>query len=463
MKHLVEQLSRYGDEEAIVLTASVADASFNHLGSTVTEGFLDSQKDIKNQFLVHCMKGSQENKDQNEKVSSDSRSKNSRRPSIISPVSLIKVVQEPGDGRNIQSTGVAKEGSTFSSPKGMKNGRKRPGPAMSSYTPPKRASISETVTQALQAISAETEHEINEGTGGSFKVESDHDDPDYIPNENADSSDTLSLDLGTGTKERHDRMKEFSDNEQTGPRFGVDACDPEKVKVEPEDGLEESKDQSDFDVNTGGAEDGEGATETVTKTGETRKKGRGRKKFDPYLVCKYCGKTYVRKNRGLQRLHRHEQAHIGLAPDLICKYCGKIYRCESGLQQHERLHEGKAPYNCTTCGKGIFGKWNYERHIASHVGIKNHECSRCGKHFLTEKELKRHQAHEDGNLTFKCKVCNKAFENSRNLNDHMNGHTGLRPYKCELCSKAYVWQRDLGRHMKKGHPENESVSVEKTD
>ena len=220
---------------------------------------------------MSVFEGSQENKDQNEKVSPGTRSKNSRRASIISPVSLIKVVPEPGDGTNIQATGVAKEGATFSSPKSMKNGRKRPGAAMSSYTPPKRASISETVTQALQAISAETEHEMEGETVGSLKVESDHDDPDYTPNETADSSDTLSLDLGTGTKERHDRMKEFSDNEQSGPKFDLDACDPEKVKVEPGDDVDESKDQSDLDVNTGAAVDGEGATETVTKTGETSK------------------------------------------------------------------------------------------------------------------------------------------------------------------------------------------------
>ena len=221
--------------------------------------------------MISVFEDSQENKDQNEEVSPGTRSKNSRGPSIISPVSLIKVGQEPGDETNIQPTVVAKEGSTFSSPKRTKNGRKRPVAAMSSYTPPKRISISETVTQALQAISAETEHEMEGETVGTFKVESDHDDPDYTPNENADSSDTLSLNIGTGIKERHDRMKEFSDNEQPGPRFDLDACDLEKVKVEPGDDVDESKDQSDLNVKTGGAVVGEGATETVTKTGETSK------------------------------------------------------------------------------------------------------------------------------------------------------------------------------------------------
>ena len=41
----------------MVLTASISDASFNHLGSTATEGFLDSRDDIRAQFLGYCIKG----------------------------------------------------------------------------------------------------------------------------------------------------------------------------------------------------------------------------------------------------------------------------------------------------------------------------------------------------------------------------------------------------------------------
>ena len=38
---------------------------------------------------------------------------------------------------------------------------------------------------------------------------------------------------------------------------------------------------------------------------------------DPYLICKFCGKTFPRYEK--QRLQRHEQDHLGQAPDLICK------------------------------------------------------------------------------------------------------------------------------------------------
>ena len=41
----------------MLLTASVSDGSFDYLGSTVTEGFLDTRCDIRDQFLDHCMRG----------------------------------------------------------------------------------------------------------------------------------------------------------------------------------------------------------------------------------------------------------------------------------------------------------------------------------------------------------------------------------------------------------------------
>ena len=138
---------------------------------------------------------------------------------------------------------------------------------MSSGTPPKRATISEAVTHTLQAISTETEHEETEESGSSFKVENDKDDPDYDPAENADSSDTLSLDLGTGSKDKHDRMKEFSDTEQSGPRFDLESA---KVKVEVDIDYDD-KDQSDIDGTAGETEGGEQTSGTGTKTGQKGK------------------------------------------------------------------------------------------------------------------------------------------------------------------------------------------------
>ena len=136
--------------------------------------------------------------------------------------------------------------------------------------PPKR-SISESVSQALKVISVETEEEMEEETVGSFKL-GDHGDPDYNPTEDADSSDTMSLDLGAGTKAGNDRMKEFIETEQPGPSFDLE--DFAEVKVEPAHDdevpqFEENTDQLDFDIDTeaagAAAVDGDKITEPVVK------------------------------------------------------------------------------------------------------------------------------------------------------------------------------------------------------
>ena len=183
-----------------------------------------------------------------------------------------------------------------------------------------------------------------------------------------------------------------------------------------------------------------------------RKRLTKRKKMDPHLICKYCGKTFLRA-RGFRRFREHEQRHIGERETRICKYCGKIYGSESGLEKHERRHTGSEPYKCEICGFGLFSRYHYKRHMDSHTGIKNFECSRCGKKFLNEKELKRHQAHEDDNLNFKCDQCSRTYENRRALKDHMHIHSGQKAASvCKFCPKAYYWVRDLNRHMKKVHP-----------
>ena len=148
---------------------------------------------------------------------------------------------------------------------------------MSSDKPPKLSTISKTATQALKAISTDTGQEMEEETGGSVKVESDHGDPEFTKTEDSDSSDTLSLDLGSGIKDRHDRMKEFSETEQAGQSFDLD--DLTEVKVEPADDddevpdFEENTGQLDFDVATeaAAAEDGAKYTETATKIEESSK------------------------------------------------------------------------------------------------------------------------------------------------------------------------------------------------
>ena len=51
----VEQLSKYGGDEVLVLATNLSGGVVSHLGSAATRGFLDNRDDIKSQFLGHCI------------------------------------------------------------------------------------------------------------------------------------------------------------------------------------------------------------------------------------------------------------------------------------------------------------------------------------------------------------------------------------------------------------------------
>ena len=52
----VEQLAEYGEEETVVLTASVANYCFSPLGSKSGRAFLEQRADIKSDFMQFCLK-----------------------------------------------------------------------------------------------------------------------------------------------------------------------------------------------------------------------------------------------------------------------------------------------------------------------------------------------------------------------------------------------------------------------
>ena len=52
----VEQLASHTGEESVILTASVAEGTLSHLGSDSGKVFLETNDDIKTQFLGFCLK-----------------------------------------------------------------------------------------------------------------------------------------------------------------------------------------------------------------------------------------------------------------------------------------------------------------------------------------------------------------------------------------------------------------------
>ena len=52
----MEQLSEQVGEEAVLLTASVSDGTFGHLGSESGKIFVEDHDEIRSQFLGYCLK-----------------------------------------------------------------------------------------------------------------------------------------------------------------------------------------------------------------------------------------------------------------------------------------------------------------------------------------------------------------------------------------------------------------------
>ena len=52
----MEQLSEQVGEEAVLLTASITDGTFSHLGSASGKVFVEDHEEIRSQFVGYCLK-----------------------------------------------------------------------------------------------------------------------------------------------------------------------------------------------------------------------------------------------------------------------------------------------------------------------------------------------------------------------------------------------------------------------
>ena len=87
-----------------------------------------------------------------------------------------------------------------------------------------------------------------------------------------------------------------------------------------------------------------------------------------------------------------------------CIKCGKQFSTKNGLDYHDRIHLGLAPYECDVCLKRFKSSSLCSRHKQIHAVTKKYSCH----------------------------ICRKSFSQKSNLSKHMDIHAGKKPYQVTI-------------------------------
>ncbi|KAK1343994.1 hypothetical protein QTO34_014552 [Cnephaeus nilssonii] len=163
----------------------------------------------------------------------------------------------------------------------------------------------------------------------------------------------------------------------------------------------------------------------------------------PY-ECSECGKCF----RQHSNLIRHSRGVHSAKKAHECGECGKSFSQSGSLLQHQRVHTGEKPYECGECGKSFSQSASLVQHQRVHTGEKPYECGECGKYFTRISGLYRHQRLHTGERPYECSECGKSFVTNYHLRCHQRSHTGERPYKCSECGKSFINSSGLRCHQR---------------
>ena len=165
------------------------------------------------------------------------------------------------------------------------------------------------------------------------------------------------------------------------------------------------------------------------------------------VECNVCDKKFNSKDA----IKLHSRIHTGEAA-VTCPMSNKSITQSSNLKMHLQTHitTNERRFKCKVCGKSFQMKYQMKEHVKCHENARAYLCHVCGKSFNTLSYIISHiHTHNGGRKkAYRCEICNKSFTGPSTVRQHkMKSHNiGVRPYLCELCGKGFASQRDLKRH-----------------
>ncbi|XP_039977931.1 P43 5S RNA-binding protein isoform X2 [Xiphias gladius] len=139
--------------------------------------------------------------------------------------------------------------------------------------------------------------------------------------------------------------------------------------------------------------------------------------------------------------------------------CGATFTRQWKLKEHEAVHTGAKPCQCTVagCGRRFSRTSHLSRHALQHHGVKQFKCkfATCTKSFFDSSKLKRHvcYAHGERNKYFKCNQpnCSLTFKKRRQFKLHLKEHGAPVEFKCskEGCAATFDSHITRKAHEKK--------------